>query len=166
MKNSFIEKTYVVGTHWNCLIEAIPMCTYNICYSMCTTTYVTENNEKLFGNLHFSCIMFIVLTSFKHLKLPVSIKIPFTLLQIVYTCMTAISLNLISWTTSLLTWYLHRCNIWISWEEDGWNYQLEECHFQWRHGCATVDYNITRDDVTFLPMDVLFGKLEWDMIYI
>ena len=21
---------YVVGTHWNCLIEAIPMCTYNI----------------------------------------------------------------------------------------------------------------------------------------
>ena len=22
---------YVVGTHWNCLIEAIPMCTYNIC---------------------------------------------------------------------------------------------------------------------------------------
>ena len=31
-KSSFIEKTYVVGrpTHWNCLIEAIPMCTYNI----------------------------------------------------------------------------------------------------------------------------------------
>ena len=26
----FIEKSYVVGTHWNCLIEAIPMCTYNI----------------------------------------------------------------------------------------------------------------------------------------
>ena len=22
---------HVVGTHWNCLIEAIPMCTYNIC---------------------------------------------------------------------------------------------------------------------------------------
>ena len=22
-ENSFIEKTYVVGTHWNCLIEAI-----------------------------------------------------------------------------------------------------------------------------------------------
>ena len=23
--------TYVLGKHWNCLIEAIPMCTYNIC---------------------------------------------------------------------------------------------------------------------------------------
>ena len=22
---------YVVGTHWNCLMEAIPKCTYNIC---------------------------------------------------------------------------------------------------------------------------------------
>ena len=30
--DSFIEKTYVVGTHWNSLIEAIPMWTYNICY--------------------------------------------------------------------------------------------------------------------------------------
>ena len=39
VKNSFIEKKYVVGTHWNCLIEAIPMCTYNI-------IYVTENKEE------------------------------------------------------------------------------------------------------------------------
>ena len=38
VKNSFIEKTYVEGTHWNCLIEAIPMCTYNI--------YVTEIKEE------------------------------------------------------------------------------------------------------------------------
>ena len=30
VKNSFIEKTYVVGTHWNCLIEV----------------YVTENKEE------------------------------------------------------------------------------------------------------------------------
>ena len=30
MKNSYIEKSYVVGTHWNRLIEAIPMCTYKI----------------------------------------------------------------------------------------------------------------------------------------
>ena len=27
---SLISVTYVVGTHWNFLIEAIPMCTYNI----------------------------------------------------------------------------------------------------------------------------------------
>ena len=30
VKNSFIEKTYVVGTHWNGLIEVIPTYTYNI----------------------------------------------------------------------------------------------------------------------------------------
>ena len=29
---SLFSVTYVVGTHWNCLIEAIPMCTYNICH--------------------------------------------------------------------------------------------------------------------------------------
>ena len=30
-KNTFLfSVTYVVGTHWNCLYEAIPMCTYNI----------------------------------------------------------------------------------------------------------------------------------------
>ena len=32
MKNSFIELSYVVGAHWNCLNEAIPMCTNIICY--------------------------------------------------------------------------------------------------------------------------------------
>ena len=30
--NSFIEKTYVVGTHCNYLIGAFPMYTYRICY--------------------------------------------------------------------------------------------------------------------------------------
>ena len=30
---SLFPVTYVVGTHWNCLIEAIPMCIYNICLS-------------------------------------------------------------------------------------------------------------------------------------
>ena len=47
MKNSFIEKTYVVGTHWN--FQCVP------------TTYVTENQEE---NIHFSSIMSIVFTSF------------------------------------------------------------------------------------------------------
>ena len=46
----------------------------------------------------------IVFASFKHPKLPISIKIPVALLQIVYVCITAISPNLNSWTTSLLTW--------------------------------------------------------------
>ena len=28
---SLFSVAYVVGTHWNCLYEAIPMCTYNMC---------------------------------------------------------------------------------------------------------------------------------------
>ena len=35
MKNSFIEKTYVVGTHWNCLMQ----------FQYVPTTYVTENKK-------------------------------------------------------------------------------------------------------------------------
>ena len=41
------------------------------------------------------------LSSFKHLKLPISIKIPETIWQIVYIYMTAISPNMISWTMLL-----------------------------------------------------------------
>ena len=48
---------------------------------------------------NFPSIMSIVFISFKHPKLP----IPVTLLQSVYICMTAISPNSSSWTTSLLT---------------------------------------------------------------
>ena len=41
-KHSFIEWTYVVGAHWSCLYEVIPMC-YNV-----PTTYVTEIKEIYF----------------------------------------------------------------------------------------------------------------------
>ena len=44
----------------------------------------------------------LVFTSFKHPKLSIIVKIPVTLLQIVYICMTAISPNSRSWTTYLL----------------------------------------------------------------
>ena len=30
---SLFSVTYVVGTHWNCVIGAIPMCIYNKCLS-------------------------------------------------------------------------------------------------------------------------------------
>ena len=90
VKNSFIEKTYVVGTHWNCLKEAIPMCTYNICY--------WKQGRKLFGNLHFPSIMSIVFASFKHPKLPIIIKNSCHSTAIVDICMTAISRNSSSWT--------------------------------------------------------------------
>ena len=38
-KHSFIELTYAVGAHWNCLNEGIPMC---------PTTRVTEIKEICF----------------------------------------------------------------------------------------------------------------------
>ena len=38
---------------------------------------------KLFGNLHLPSIMSIVFASFEHPKLPISTKIPVTLVQIV-----------------------------------------------------------------------------------
>ena len=63
------------------------------------TTYVSENKEENY----LSSSMSIVLTSFKHPKLPISIQIPVTLLQIVYICMTAISRNSSSFNASVLT---------------------------------------------------------------
>ena len=48
-ENSFIEKTYGVGTHWNCLYECE------------TTTYVTEMRKKNSRNFTFPSIMSIVL---------------------------------------------------------------------------------------------------------
>ena len=52
--------------------------------------------KKPIWKLTFPSIMSIVLTSFKRPKLPISIKIPVTLLQIVCICMTTIPQNLIS----------------------------------------------------------------------
>ena len=83
VKNSFIEKTYVVGTHWNCLYASMRQ------FQCVPTIYVTKNKEENY----FLSIMPIVFTSFKHPKLPISIKIPVTLSLIVYICMTAISSN-------------------------------------------------------------------------
>ena len=38
VENSFIKKTYVVGTHWDCLIEAKFRCE--------PTAYVSENKDE------------------------------------------------------------------------------------------------------------------------
>ena len=65
VKNSFIEKTYVVVTHWNCLIEAIPMCTYNI--------YVTENKEENYLEIYIIQVQESCPLSLP--KQPISIKI-------------------------------------------------------------------------------------------
>ena len=87
VKHLIIGKTYVVGTHWNCLIGQ---------FQCVPTTYVTEIKETIFKLIHKHSIMYIAFASFKHLKLPISIIIPVTIPQIVYICMTAISPNLIS----------------------------------------------------------------------
>ena len=78
MKNLFIEKTYVVGTSMRQFQRIL-------------TIYVTENKENFFFKLRLPSIMSIVLSSFKNPKLPISMKIPVALLQIVYICMAAIS---------------------------------------------------------------------------
>ena len=95
VKNSFTEK--------------------NICYRYTLElSYIGNSNvylqrlllkkgRKLFGNLHFTSIMPIVFTSVKHPKLPISIKIPVTLLRICLYLHEAISPNSSSWTTSLLS---------------------------------------------------------------
>ena len=68
VKNLLIEKTYVVGIHWNCLVEAITMCTFNICY-LCGNSNVylkhmlLKITEKTIENLHFPSRMSIVFTS-------------------------------------------------------------------------------------------------------
>ena len=72
VKNSVIEKTNDVVTH-------------------CPTTYVTENKEENHLEIYIFKVSCALSTSFKHPKLPISIKIPVTLLQIVYICMTSIS---------------------------------------------------------------------------
>ena len=58
-------------------------------------TYVTEIKETYFEiyTKQVSCALSI--SSFNHLKLPISIKIPVIIWQIVYIYMTAISPNLI-----------------------------------------------------------------------
>ena len=56
------------------------------------TTYVTENKEENYIEIY----IFQVSCQLSHPKLPISIKIPVTLLQIVYICITAIFPNLSS----------------------------------------------------------------------
>ena len=84
VNSSFIEKTYVVGTHWNCLTEAIPRCIYNI---------LLKIRKTILKFTFIPSIMSIVFASFKHLKLPISIKMPVAILHIVYVCMTATAPN-------------------------------------------------------------------------
>ena len=60
------------------------------------TTYVTENKETSFMFTLKLSIMSIVFAYFKHLNLSISIRIPVTIPQIVYICMTAIPPNSIS----------------------------------------------------------------------
>ena len=70
------------------------------------TAFVAENKEPIFKFTLKPSTMSIVSASFKHLKMSISIIIPVTIPQIVYVYiwMRAISPNLISWTTFLLTW--------------------------------------------------------------
>ena len=66
------------------------------------TAYVTENKEENYLEIYIfqvSCPLSLpLLTSFKHPKLPISIKIPVTLLKIVYICMNYLfAILLVAW---------------------------------------------------------------------
>ena len=69
VKNSIIVKTYVVGTHWNCL------CNSNVYLQH---MLLKIRKKTINGKLHFPSIMSIVFTSFEHSKLQISILIPVT----------------------------------------------------------------------------------------
>ena len=63
VKNTrLLNDHYFEGAHWNCLYEAITMCTNNI---------ETEIKETYFGNIHLSRIMSISFATLKHLNLPI-----------------------------------------------------------------------------------------------
>ena len=78
-KHLFIEWTHVVGAHWNYLYEAIPMCTNNMLLKLRKPIVKYTLNKYLVNWL----------SSFKHLNLPISIKIHATIWQIVYIYTTA-----------------------------------------------------------------------------
>ena len=87
-ENSFIEKTYVVSTHRNCLYEA-----YSNVYLQHMLLKIRKTIWKFtLTKYHVHCPF----ASFKLPKLPISVKMHVALLQIVYICMTALSLNLSS----------------------------------------------------------------------
>ena len=78
VKNSFIEKTNVEGTHWNCLIEAIPMCTYNNTHRGNSNVYL----QHMLLKLRKKTIWKFTFSKY-HVQLslpPISIEIPVTLL--------------------------------------------------------------------------------------
>ena len=52
-KHSFIEWTYVVGAHWNCLNEAIPMFTNIIYVTEIKETYFEINTKQVSCPLAF-----------------------------------------------------------------------------------------------------------------
>ena len=57
------------------------------------TTCVSENKKTVLKFTFIPSIMSLAFASFKHLKLPISIKMHVSILQIVYVCMTATTLN-------------------------------------------------------------------------
>ena len=67
VNSKVVENWYVVGTHWNCLFEAIPMCTNNI--------YFTGNKDNYFEIYTYQVLKVCPFSiHFKDLKLSISIK--------------------------------------------------------------------------------------------
>ena len=106
-ENQFYGKnTHLLNEHmFRCTLE-LPL--------FVPTTYVTEIKETYFDTLNKYHVYW--LSSFKHFKLPIIIKIP---LFIVYIYMTAISPNLISWNMLFLC-----SNLRISYKYQLWKHDI------------------------------------------
>ena len=88
-KHSFIEWTYVAGAHWNCLYEGIRG------NSNVHQQHMLLKLRKPILKYSLNKYHVHLLSSFKHFKLPIRIKILVTIWQLVYIYMTAIPPNLI-----------------------------------------------------------------------
>ena len=89
VKNLFLKKLVVK----NLLIEKNICCRYTLGLPHRGNSNVYLQHMLQNSYLHFPSIMSIVFTPFKYPKLPIIIKIPVSLRQTFYICMTAISPN-------------------------------------------------------------------------
>ena len=136
VNSSFIEKTYVVGTHWNCFIEPPHRGNSNVSLHH----MLLKIRKTILEFTFIPSIMLIVFASFKHLKLPISIEMPVTIL--LYVCMTA--------TNSFMNYFF--ANLVVAW----W-YLLKtvnkSIYIIWTRPYSTHSYQM-RIKVSFLGLDL------------
>ena len=87
---------YTKLVHFYMLITVYTETKKKIVEKFVNNLFYGENTHLLYGHMLYVHIGIASMRRFKHLKLPISIKIPVTIWQIVHIYMKAISPNLIS----------------------------------------------------------------------